>query len=143
MPREWLLLLLARDALSAPGPNELDPVRIQKALFLLSMRGPARGLYSFRPYNWGPFSSAIYADLDRLEAEGLVQGRAVPGYTWRLYRPTEAGARRAQEFAETLDPSYRQWLAEARHFVTSRSFTRLLRDIYTQYPEYSVNSLLR
>lgn len=50
---DWLLLLLDRAALEASGPDELDPVRIQKGMFLLSERGSARGLYNFRAYDWG------------------------------------------------------------------------------------------
>ena len=52
--RDWLLLLVARHA-DARG---LEPVRVQKALFLHAREGgvPARERYWFVPYNYGPMS---------------------------------------------------------------------------------------
>lgn len=142
-PREWLLLLLSTEPLSADGPEELDPIRIQKAMFLLSQRGPARGLYAFRPYNWGPFSRAVYDDLDSLQEQGLLEARSVPGRSWRMFRTTAAGDERAAQIARRLEPQHIEWLARTREFVTQRSFVRLLHDIYREYPQYSGRSLLR
>jgi uncharacterized protein len=140
---DWLLLFLSGKALGTPEPHPLDPIRLQKGMFLVAKRGPARDAYSFRPYNWGPFSPQIYSDLDSLEAAGLVEGRSVPGQTWRLFRTTARGDERAEEVAASLAKSDVEWLAQARSFVTTRSFGRLLEEIYDLYPEYSVNSLLR
>jgi DNA-binding PadR family transcriptional regulator len=141
--QDWLLLFLSRDASGTVGPEGLDPIRIQKGMFLLSKRGPARNLYTFRPYNWGPFSSEIYADLEGLEAAGLARGERVPGRSWRLYRTTPAGHLRAESAAMGLRGEEVEWLGRLREFVTERSFDRLLRDIYSEYPEYARRSLLR
>src|SRR6266508_4536227 len=137
--RNWLLLFLAGNGHEKP----LDPIRLQKGMFLLSKRGPARDLYSFRPYDWGPFSEEIYRDLDVLEADGLVLSEAVPGRTWRLYRTSREGTRRAQEFASETGKKYADWLLQARRFVTERSFVPLLREIYAAYPEYAGRSKLQ
>jgi DNA-binding PadR family transcriptional regulator len=139
---DWLLLFLSRGPLGAAGPVELDPIRIQKGLFLLSKRGPARDLYSFRPHYWGPFSSEIYRDLSGLEAQGLVQTERPAGQTWSLYRTSAQGEARAAEVAELLEPRVVQWLADDRGFVSKRSFVRLLKEIYAAYPEYAEKSLL-
>lgn len=141
--RDWTLLFLSRTALGSTGPEVIDPIRIQKGLFLLSKRGPARDLYAFRPHYWGPFSSEVYHDLARLETEGLVESRPVPGQTWQIYRSTPRGEQRAAELAGLLEDRDTEWLAEDRDFVTSRSFVSLLRDIYAAYPEYADKSLLR
>lgn len=129
--------------MGATQADGLDPVRIQKGMFLLSKRGPARDVYSFRPYNWGPFSADIYRDLDALEAEGLLQGEQVPGRTWRLFTTTPQGEDRARQVAQTLNPEHLQWLSRTRQFVGTRSFTKLLREIYSAYPEYAGKSLLQ
>jgi uncharacterized protein len=142
-PREWLLLFLSADALGVDGPEELDPIRIQKGMFLLSERGPARHTYSFRPYNWGPFSSAIYSDLESLESSGLVESHPLPGRTWKVYQTTTAGEDRAARLAKELDADDVNWLGRTRQYVTGRSFVRLLRDIYANYPQYKRRSLLR
>jgi hypothetical protein len=140
---DWLLLFLSRDALAVDGPSELDPVRIQKGMFILSERGPARGLYSFRPYNWGPFSPQIYGDLDDLVAKGLAEVERVPGCTWKRYATTAKGERRATALVRDPRSKDVDWLGKARNYVTSRSFARLLREIYAEFPDYATESLLR
>ena len=89
-PADWLLLLLAHDAPAAG----LEPVRIQKALFLLAREGglPPRERYWFVPYNYGPMSPRIYRDVDGLVRRGLAERVPVPGYTWGRVRATDAGA---------------------------------------------------
>lgn len=137
---DWLLLLLDKDALGAQGPQELDPVRIQKGMFLLSERGPARGLYGFRAYDWGPFSSAIYADLDTLTRHGYLSEERVLGRSWSTYKITIRGHEQAAAMASQLDGQAIAWLRQAREFLTTRSFAQLLREIYDLYPDYAVNS---
>jgi uncharacterized protein YwgA len=137
---DWLLLLLDRDALGAEGPEGLDPVRIQKGMFLLSKRGPARGLYDFRAYDWGPFSSDIYTDLAMLARRGYLSEERVLGRTWSTYRVTAQGHERAVTVAANAGAGSSTWLRQAREFLTSRSFAQLLREIYELYPDYAVNS---
>lgn len=140
---DWLLLFLSPSALGLEdAPITLDPIRIQKGLFLLSMRGPERGLYSFQPYNWGPFSAQVYGDLDALRLMRLVAAEEVPGRSWRRYRTTEEGDTQARRVAETIGLAATQWLAQTRQFVTSRPFVRLLEDIYAMYPNYASKSML-
>jgi DNA-binding PadR family transcriptional regulator len=140
---DWLLLLIDRDATGAGGPDALDPVRIQKGMFLLSKRGPKRDLYHFRPYNWGPFSSTVYGDLNLLENEALIAREQEPGRAWVRFRTTANGSERARAIAEDLKPSTVQWMAATRRFLTTRSFTRLLSDVYDEYPEYATESLFK
>jgi hypothetical protein len=137
---DWLLLLLDRGALGAQGPEELDPVRIQKGMFLLSKRGPARDLYHFEAYDWGPFSSAIYADLASLTRQGYLAEEKVRGRTWSTYRVTSRGHERAAAKAAQAGDAGTRWLGQAREFVTTRSFAQLLREVYDLYPDYAVNS---
>jgi uncharacterized protein YwgA len=139
---DWLLLLLDRSVLGANGPDELDPVRIQKGIFLLSERGPARGrgLYDFHAYDWGPFSSAIYADLASLTRQGYLAEATVLGRTWSTYQVTARGHERALAAAAQAGETATAWLRQAREFLTTRSFAQLLRDIYALYPDMAVNS---
>jgi uncharacterized protein YwgA len=124
----------------------LDPIRIQKGLFLLAQEGALREdeRYSFRPYDYGPFSSQIYDDLDAMVDEGLVVREPVPGYTWNRFRLTPLGLAAAQSLAENL--TQRQ-LVSARILntlkrdVLSLSFNRLLRHVYGRYPDYAKNSV--
>ena len=137
---DWLLLLLDPVATGAQGPEELDPVRIQKGMFLLTERGPARQLYEFRAYDWGPFSSAIYADLASLTQHGYLTEERMLGRTWSTYRVTGRGHARATAAAGKVGQAATGWLRQTREFLTTRSFAQLLRDIYDLYPDYAVNS---
>ncbi len=146
MQREdWLLLFLAAPARTGNRARSLEPLRIMKGLFLMSQRGqgPLKDLYTFKPYDYGPFTSEIYSDLDSLASSGLVAQEAVGGRSWRMYRPTIDGIERAADLAAQLDPSEEQTIGEAYAFVTSRGFLRLLRDIYVEYPTYAVNTVVQ
>jgi uncharacterized protein len=140
---DWPLLLLSRDVLGVDGPEALDPIRVQKGIFLLSQRGPKRGIYSFRPYNWGPFSSELYGDLDLLAGLGMVTREHEPGRSWSRFKPTQAGILRAEEAAGKLKPDALEWIGRVRRFLTTRSFDKLLDDVYAAFPEFATESLYR
>src|SRR5918998_6026715 len=92
-PRDWLLLLVALDG----DRVGLDPIRIQKGLFLLAQEGglPPAERYWFVPYNYGPMSPRLYRDVEVLVRRGLLERRTVDGQTWRGVRATPHGHERA------------------------------------------------
>jgi uncharacterized protein YwgA len=143
-PADWLLLLVALDA-PAEG---LEPVRVQKALFLLAREGalPRRERYWFVPYNYGPMSPRIYRDVDALVRRGLLERQSVPGYTWGRVRATRAGREQAERLVATASDRDRANLAALRRIrtlVTSLGFADLLATIYERHPEYAVRSVFR
>jgi hypothetical protein len=143
-PADWLLLLVALDAPAAG----LEPVRVQKALFLLAREGglPRSERYWFVPYNYGPMSPRIYRDVDALVRRGLLERQPVPGYAWGRVRATEAGRRRAEGLAAAAGPRERRALEALRRIrtlVTSLGFADLLATIYERHPEYAVRSVFR
>ena len=143
-PADWLLLLLALDAPAAG----LEPVRIQKALFLLAREGglPRSERYWFVPYNYGPMSPRIYRDVDALVRRGLVERVPVPGYAWGRVRATAEGRARADELAAAAGERERSALSTLHRIhtlVTSLSFADLLATIYERHPEYAVRSVFR
>ena len=46
--------------------------------------------YEFVPYNYGPFNSSIYDDLNTLAAAGLVTVNQSQGRSWAMYTITGA-----------------------------------------------------
>ena len=133
---DWLLLMVA-----ARAEDPIDPVRLQKGLFLLAMEGglPPAERYAFEPYSYGPMSRAIYRDVRRLETAGLVERVAVPGFGWRALRATPAGVTRAGAFpAEAVEA-----VRGTRAVVDRRSFADLLEYVYERYPEYATRSVFR
>ncbi len=141
---DWLLRLVARDA----PPEGLEPVRVQKAMFLLAHEGgiPPSERYWFVPYNYGPMSPRIYRDVDGLVRRGLLERVPVPGYAWGRVRATDAGRRRAERLAAGATERERRGLVALRRIralVTSLSFADLLATIYERHPEYAVRSVFR
>jgi uncharacterized protein YwgA len=142
--RDWLLLFIAFEG----APRGLDPVRLQKGMFLFAQETsvPAVEKYSFRPYNYGPMSRAIYDDLDALLGEGVIEQALVEGQSWSRYRATDAGVRRGHELldrARVEQPDAVGHLFETKQSVAAMTFDALLGDVYERYPEYASQSLFR
>lgn len=142
--RDWLLLLIAHDA----SERGLEPVRVQKALFLLAQEGdiPPEEQYQFVAYNYGPMSVRVYRDVSALVHAGLAEHVPVPGYTWQPVRATAAGRRQAAALLAEASPA--DHLAIARlhaihHLVTALGFAELLEAIYRRYPEFASRSVFR
>lgn len=135
------MLLALRDAAFA-----LDPVRLQKGMFLLAQEGglPAGERYEFRPYDYGPFSSEIYSDLDELVAAGLVEGEEAPGYTWHRYRATPQGVEVAGALAQAMRPEDQrtlEFLHDLKRDVLSQGFRELLHHVYSRHPGFASRSI--
>ena len=142
--RDWLLLFVAFEG----APRGLDPVRLQKGMFLFSQETdvPARQKYTFVAYNYGPMSSDIYGDIDELVANGLVEPVPVEGQSWMRYKPTKAGVERGGELltdAKTKHADAARHMFETKQSVASMTFNALLEDVYERYPEFATESLFR
>lgn len=143
--RDWLLLFAAYKG----APDGLDPIRFQKGLFLFAQRArvPARSKYEFKPYVYGPMSRGIYDDLDHLVDEGLIERVPVPGKHWSRYKPTRVTYREGKrvikqaEDQKLLDAA--RELFKIKQDVSSVGFSELLDRVYTEYPEFAVNSIFR
>ena len=133
--RDWLLIALG---------ESLEPIQVQKALFKFAEEAgaPEAEQYDFTAYNWGPCSFDIYGDLAALREEGLLEFQP-SGRGWNIYHVTERGEQAAQELREVADSELVARLDDIRHYVTSRSFDRLLRDVYADYPDSAERSLFR
>ena len=124
----------------------MSPVQIQKALFLFSQEVDGligAELYSFEPYDYGPFDAAIYVDLRRLMHEGRVRGEWSPGRGWKNYMLTGSGRNVVPTLEKEADPRLTDFLRRTVEWVTERSFSDLLRGVYAAYPEFAVNSVFR
>jgi hypothetical protein len=138
-PRDWTLL-----AIDAASPGALTPVQLQKALFLIGRRLDhsqltAPSFYVFRPYDYGPFSAAVYADAEALEAEGLAHIDLSGQNRYRRYSATVAG--RAHAAALAVDPKLRDFVTRLVAWTRALSFEQLVSAIYAEYPEMKVNSV--
>jgi hypothetical protein len=143
--RDWLLLYAAYEG----APDGLDPIRFQKGLFLFAQRAhvPARSKYTFKPYDYGPMSAGIYSDLDRLVDDRLLERVPVSGKRWSRYKPTRVTFREGQRILkqaedEKLLDAARE-LFRIKQEVSGLRFNELLERVYTEHPEFAVNSIFR
>jgi hypothetical protein len=136
-PKDWLLLLFH----GAGKP--VDRVRIQKAMFLFAQRSKASDheKYEFEPYDYGPFSAAIYSDLARFEAADLI--RREGSARSPAYSLTTIGREAAGRLAAAVPTERLSYLQQVRAWVLARSFNQLLTDVYDMYPDYAVRSVFR
>lgn len=136
--QDWLLMALAtRDG------EPMDPVQIQKAMFLLGREiadEVGSGFYRFRPHNYGPFDSDIYIDIQRMATRGLIS-IAQSSRGTRSFSITPEGLRQGSELLRKLDPAIRSYLERIVRWVCSLSFAGLVRAIYERYPEFKQNSV--
>ena len=134
--KDWLVLTL---------DSQHEPIRIQKTLFKLAREAglPPGEQYQFRPYNWGPFSAAIYQDIDDLVEAGLVERVPKPGVSWANYRLTTEGEQEAMRLREEAERNSLENLQGISTWVRERPFGKLLQDLYSDYPDMAQNSLFQ
>ncbi len=141
-PQELLVAFIAA------GPEDLDPIRIVKGVFVFCQEAAKewldpRAIYDFEPYSWGPFSFDLYRDLNRLRDLGYVEARQHPSATWSYYQATASGQQAAAEIRQRMNPQLVAYLGEVRRFVLSLPFRDLLKAIYRKYPQFATNSVFR
>ncbi len=131
--QDWLVLAIG---------ESIQPIQLQKTLFKFAKESgvPVTELYEFVPYNWGPCSFQIYEDLSVLRTNGLVEVKS-SGRGWNLYSLTKQGRAKEGTLRKQASSALVKVLDEVRNWVTSRSFEKLLKDVYKDYPQYTTQSL--
>jgi hypothetical protein len=131
--------LLQFIALEGPAPA-LDPVRVQKGMFLFAVDERSNGdeTYSFMPGLYGPVCRRINCDLAYLVAHGLAATTPEEGMSWSLYSPTDEGLAAGQELlGRESDQTAAQLLHEIKSEVFSHTYGWLIDDLYDRFPEYA------
>ena len=132
--------LLLRIVAAANG-KPLTPVQLQKVAFLVGQEFegelPAE-FYSFRKYDYGPFSAAVYADAEQLERDGLMAISINPRGGWREYAATVEGIE--ADFTD-IPEAITSFIEETVQWAMQLSFQQLVREIYKRFPQYRQNSV--
>lgn len=128
-------------AAGGTGPYPLDPVRLMKGAFLVVERGRSEwsSLFNFEAYDYGPFDRRVYDARDALIFDDLLE--VLPG-RYDSYRLTVEGRQRAAWLSEQLGADA-GWIRRIGRYVTTRSFARLLDEVYAAHPEYAARSRFR
>jgi hypothetical protein len=136
---DWPLL-----ALHAAEDGVLTPVQMQKVLFLLDKQAHellGAGFYRFEAYNYGPFASQIYSDLNEHARDGKIIFDEAPGKTWNKYVITPLGEVRVAEVIDSVEDNLIEYLEVIVAWAKSLRFSELVGAIYKAYPTYAKNSI--
>jgi hypothetical protein len=138
LTQEDLILTLAD---GATGPYDLDRIRLMKGCFIVSERGRRewRNLFEFRPYAYGPFDRSVYSARDAAIADGLLMND--PHGRYDDYALTDSGRARVAEVEAAIGGANADWVRRVGHYVTSKSFAQLLREVYARWPDYASRSV--
>ena len=140
MNRQELMLA----SMSPVGTGSFSPVQVQKLFFLLDRNigeqigGP---FFNFEPYDYGPFDSAVYQELEELEDDGLVEMIEQNNFGRRTYRLTDHGLKAGQEALVELEKPMQDYITSLVNWVRSLTFQQLVSAIYNSYPEMKQNSV--
>ena len=142
--QSWVLplLLCSGQAATQDGPYPLDRIRMQKAVFLLTQRGAPEWaeLYTYRPYDWGPYCRELTEDLNLLASNGLLRESPAQRSRYGQFMLSEQGQQLATIFWPRLPPEERRFLSSVRAYVTKKDFNGLLHEVYSAYPQYATQS---
>lgn len=132
--------LLLKIIVAADG-KPVTPVQLQKVAFLLGEEHRdemPEDYYSFRKYDYGPFSAAVYADAEQLEREGLVTISINSRGGWREYSVTVAGI--AADLYGIPD-GVASYIEDTVQWAMRLSFQQLVREVYKRFPQFRENSV--
>ena len=134
-------ILLASLAASRGEPYQ--PVQIQKLIFLFQEKALKEKIFNFTPYDYGPFDSKIYIELEELAQVGSVEIIGQPFSKLRLYGLTPKGEKSAKEALDKLSSREQEFLIRLSTWVKSLPFAQLVGAIYKEYPAMRENSVFR
>jgi hypothetical protein len=140
--QKLLLLFLSVDE------DKLDPIRIQKGMFIFGQEAPKDWIppterYKFVPYNFGPCSFELYDDLSLLEVLGFLNSEIIPGKSWNYYSLTKKGKGIIPEIMKSFPREAYEFMIQIRQFLKKVTFEILLKAVYKAYPKYAEKSVFK
>lgn len=108
--------------------NELEKIRLQKLLFLLS-RQQAKPDYDFVPYKYGCYSFSANADLTAMVKKGILI-------------ETELDFRKndLNHYFKSLKPADQEYIQEIKNRYGAMSGVSLMKHTYINYPFWAIKS---
>ena len=135
--RDWLLLLIG---------DGLEPIRIQKGMFLFAMESeaPAGEKVQVHPVQLGPVEPAHLRRPRCVVRRGTDPGNPD---SWRLLPPLQGDGDRARARrsvrVDSARVAHHGHSGRTRAAVTGVGFGALLRRVYDKYPEFAANSVFK
>ena len=110
--------------------NELEKIRLQKLLFLLTKKQVKQD-YEFVPYKFGCYSFSANADLTAMVKKGLIT-------------ETDSSFRKNDNISyfELLRPLDKKLINDTKEFYGSMNSNSLMRHTYINHPFWAIKSLV-
>lgn len=160
-----LVLLLLRAGDSAKSAGQINGItRLEKLLFLATKeQGIDRHVadpFTFKPYHYGPYSKEVYEAVELLEEAGLLEEERYLGENQldeaeelaldvadelgveRRFRLTETGVVVADLLASRHPEAFTK-LGSIKNSYGHLNLKRLIRYVYSRYPEFAEKSVIR
>lgn len=135
----WVLV-----ALYAADGTSMSPIQLQKSIFLIGQKlDIKKDFYEFEPYDYGPFDVHIYQDAESLDELGLITIAYWSERRRRTYSITTKGVEKIEELLEDETSEVVENSKEIVKRVISLGFRELVKEVYEEFPEYSINSVFR
>jgi uncharacterized protein YwgA len=170
-----LLLLYAKGEKNEVGESVRGITRLEKLVYLLDQEGGFHKYisdYQFEPYDFGPFSSELWDDIETLKDEGLVETQKISSRYFvevsdgekaleeeneftenvvesskekemEIYSLSEIGKRVAEQLFDELTPEEQSVLENIKKEFNSISLFELIRYVYLKYPKSTTYSRIR
>jgi uncharacterized protein (DUF488 family) len=132
LTRQKVLLLMLKLA-----GRPVQRVELMKWCFLLRHESKTEGgssFYDFVPYKYGPFSFALYQEIEKLEAMSYVLPHG--GQAWKLNAELDSST-------TEVVPAVESEIRKLVRVFGGLSNTELLDYVYQRYPAFTVNSELQ
>lgn len=146
--------LLPMALLYACGGDEIEGrTRLQKLVFLMEQELDEEVMaalqspdYGFIPYDYGPFSKALYDDLDSLDESSLIEvdeENMADGKVKYTYRLTDDGESWLQDQVDhDKDAEVVHSLAKnLKSDYNDKDLSDLIDEVYAEYPKFAENSV--
>lgn len=137
----WILaLLLQGEGNQRYNKPVVGRTRLIKELFVLKMAYGLKEIeYEFIPYWYGPFSPEVYADLEELKHDGVLDAREGAG--GEVFSLTPAGVRTAQETVAGFASAVLERIRDCKERFNPMPFEDFVAYVYERWPEYTTRAL--
>jgi len=145
LPR-LILLAFLRERTNRAGRKAKEAAILVTAMmkyaFLLQMEGNGRRrLYQFVPYHYGPFAKDLYADLEKLQEDGLVTvDNDTDEDKTRIILTDSA---KADDALAVLPDDLKEDISAILNTYGDLDHNALLKTVYEKYPVYAKKSRIR
>ena len=118
--------------------------RMQKLSFMVQQEADYPKKYIFKPYDYGPFCSEAYSDLDDLEERGLVKEETeyIEGKAHYFYSITEDGKHWLYELENKYQFTDKDVVKDIVSKWENKNLSKLLSHVYSEWPRYASESVI-